>query len=302
MSGTVEQWTWLFVGLGIALRLCRFALPFPLWCDEFQLADNFLDRDYRGLTEPLNNNQVAPVGFLWAELAATGFLGFHEWSLRLFPCLCGLASMLLMRQVARRLLSGVSQVLAVATLAVAYYPIRLGAEVKPYAGDLMCALVILACVVEWQRDRGRTLWLWVLAAVVAPILMISFPSVFVGGAASLTVTAIFAADWRLGKLPARRVVIPFVVYNVLLVGVFGAIVWMNAAHQYRATANDMVRCWALPVSAGTAMAVDRGGICFRTDAAGRRSAPLSLRRSRPVGTAPGPIHHPGLRGGGRGAD
>lgn len=181
---TIEQWGWLFVGVGLALRVVRFLLPFPLWCDEYQIADNFLDRDFAGLASPLRNNQVAPLGFLWAELASVRGLGFHEWSLRLVPFLCGVGSLLLMRHVSRRLLPGAAQVFAIAVLAVAYYPIRLGSEVKPYAGDLLVSLGILACLTEWHRERASPRWLWILAALIIPGLLLSFPAVFVGGAAA----------------------------------------------------------------------------------------------------------------------
>src|SRR5262245_47756418 len=61
----VARVVWLFVALGVAARLVRYALGFPLWSDEYLLAANLLDRDFGALLRPLDNNQVAPVGFLW---------------------------------------------------------------------------------------------------------------------------------------------------------------------------------------------------------------------------------------------
>src|SRR6185436_4942727 len=49
--------TWLFVALGIALRLIRYLLHFPLWGDETMAAANFLDRGYADLLKPLDYGQ-----------------------------------------------------------------------------------------------------------------------------------------------------------------------------------------------------------------------------------------------------
>ena len=135
--------TWALVGLGLAVRLVRYLVVYPIWHDEAFLAVNFLDRGYLDLLRPLDYSQVSPVLFLWIELTAVRLLGFSEWSLRLFPALCGLASVLLFRHVAARLLRGLALVLAVGIFATAFYPIRHAAEVKPYASDLFSALSLL---------------------------------------------------------------------------------------------------------------------------------------------------------------
>ena len=244
LDASPAQWIWFFVLLGVALRVTRFLLPFPLWCDEYQLSENFLDRDFQGLLSPLRNNQVAPVGFLWAEKASSLLFGFREWSLRLFPLICGIAGLFVMRRLASRLLTGPAQVIAVATLAVAYYPIRLAAEVKPYAGDLLCSLTILACLVEWQHDGRRSRWLWILALLIGPMLWFSFPSVFAGGAASLAMAVVLWHDWRSGQAPSRSTLAAAVGFHLLLLVGFGSVLWLNASQQYKATANDMTACWA----------------------------------------------------------
>ena len=85
------RWIMAFLVAGVVIRLARYLLRFPLWGDEAMLSMNLLDRDYAGLMQPLNFHQVAPLLFLWIELAAVKLLGFNEWSLRLFPLLCSIA-------------------------------------------------------------------------------------------------------------------------------------------------------------------------------------------------------------------
>src|SRR5690348_15156822 len=88
---------WGFVALGVAVRIVRYLLCFPLFCDEAYLAVNFIDRDYLALLKPLEYAQVCPVLFLWIELTCVKLFGYSEWSLRLFPILCAVGSVFLFR-------------------------------------------------------------------------------------------------------------------------------------------------------------------------------------------------------------
>ena len=128
------------MAMGIAMRLLRFSLHHPLWRDEAYLAWNVLDRDFAGLTRPLDYQQVCPLFFLWAEKAVIGMLGFGEWSLRIVPTVAAIAALFVFRHVAGRLLKGVALVAAVAILAIGYTPVRHGGEFKPYATDFLVAL------------------------------------------------------------------------------------------------------------------------------------------------------------------
>ena len=182
---TAADWAGLFVALGVIVRLGRYLLAFPLSADEYQLAANLLERGFLELLQPLQYNQVAPLGFLWVESAVVRLFGFSELSLRLFPFVCSVASLLLFRRVACRLLHGLPMVLAVAIFAVAYYPIRYSAEVKPYACDAFCSLLLFSLAVEWWKSPGLVRWLWWLTGLAPLALAVSFPAAFVCGGVSL---------------------------------------------------------------------------------------------------------------------
>lgn len=194
----VARWTLVFAGLGIFVRLIRWGQRFELSLDEFMLCANFTSRTFSGLLQPLDYDQVAPVPFLWMELAVTRLLGFSEWSLRLFPLFCGIAALLLFRHIARRLLTGLPLVMAVGVFSVSKSLIGHSADVKPYASDLLCSLVLLACVVEWSRRRSRSTWLWVLAAVTPLLVVSSFPAVFIAGGIALGLMPILCFREGLG--------------------------------------------------------------------------------------------------------
>jgi hypothetical protein len=237
-----RRWLLALMIVGIVLRLTRYLLRFPLWEDEAMLSANLIDRGYSQLLQPLHYCQVAPTLFLWGQLTLVKLLGFHEYSLRLIPFLCGLGSLVLFRHVAGRLLQGTALILAVGLFAVAYPMTRYAAEAKPYGCDLLLALAMLALAIQWLRQPNQTRWLWYLAALVGPAVGYSFPAIFIASGVSLVVLCRMAAGMRcrvpateapsaatgeaLGgssPLPAASGWTAWLVYNVILAASFAAV-------------------------------------------------------------------------------
>jgi len=223
----LNQVTWAFIALGLAIRIVRYLVRFPLWPDESFLAANFISSGYMDLLGALGYHQVAPLLFVWVELFVVKILGFSEYSLRLFPFIGSLVSLVLFFHLCRRLLKGAPLLLAVAIFAVAYYPIRHGAEVKPYAIDLLVSLVLLTLAVEWWRVPSRTYWLWWLAAAVPFAIGLSFPAVFIAGGVSVGLAV------SVFKSRIRKIRIPYLVYNLVLVGAFLLVFTISTGPQYK---------------------------------------------------------------------
>jgi hypothetical protein len=227
-SDWVARATVGFVALGIVLRASRYLLNFPLWCDETMLAANFLDRGYSELLfQPLIYRQVGPVLFLLIELTAVKVLGFSEMTLRLFPALCAIASVPLFYHVAKRLLGGVPLLMAVGVFAVAGWPLRYAAEVKPYASDLFVALGLLALAVEWWRTPARVGWLRALAVAGPIAVALSLPAVFIVGGIGL---ALLVPVWRTGRRDARR--------DLILSGLGSAVTFLVLLRFYKTAPQD----------------------------------------------------------------
>jgi 4-amino-4-deoxy-L-arabinose transferase-like glycosyltransferase len=183
----------VLVGLGVVWRVARFATGQALWGDEAFLAVNVLLRDFAGLLRPLDYYQIAPVGFLWGELAMVRMLGKSEWALRLIPFASGLASLGLFVGFARKTLDRRSALLAVGIFAAAFYPVRHATEAKPYATDLFFSLLTTALAWwTWLDRESPRKWL-ALAGVVGVGVWCSYPLVFVasgiGAVLGLGVTA-----------------------------------------------------------------------------------------------------------------
>jgi hypothetical protein len=231
------QATWCFVGLGVLLRAARYTMNYPIWWDEAFVAVNFIRRGYLDLLRPLDYGQVCPVLFLWAELAVVKLLGFSEWTLRLFPLVCSVASVPLFCYAAGRVVRGASLLLAVAIFAVSYHPVRHAADVKPYASDLLAAVVVLAVAFDWLRGPERAGRLWSLAAIAPAALCLSHPSVFVVGG---VIVGLAPAVLRAGR---RAVWSAYVTLSVVTVVSFLVLYATFTRHQAAASLAPMQVQW-----------------------------------------------------------
>jgi hypothetical protein len=219
------------------LRIARYAMDYPVWWDEAFVAVNFLRRGYLDLLRPLDYAQVCPILFLWAELTLVKLLGFSEWTLRLFPLGCSLASVLIFRRLASRVVDGVPLLLATAIFAVSYHPIRHGADVKPYASDLLASLALLAAAFEWLRSPARGRWMWALAAVAPIAISLSHPVVFVAGG------IIIGLAPAVLKARCRQVWIAFATFILGTVGTFLGLYACFTSAQATATLKIMQAQW-----------------------------------------------------------
>ncbi len=259
------------VALGLLVRMVRYLVVYPIWHDEAFLAVNFLDRGYRDLLRPLDYAQVSPILFLWIELTVVRLLGFSEWSLRLFPALCGLASVILFRHLADTPCSEEHPARSGGrNLCHGVYPVRHSAEIKPYASDLLASLILLTLAVGWWRVPTRSRAWWALAAVVPILLAVSYPAVFVAAGVSV---ALAPTVFRLG---VRRGRLAFLVYNVILIASFMSIYFAATVFQSSALREGYrwgywhaafppweepwkVPIWLLGVHAGSTLAYPLGG-------------------------------------------
>ena len=195
-------WALAAVIIGVAWRTVRFLLQFPIWGDESFVCVNFLDMTYAGLIGPLRVGQICPLTFLWSELALFDWLGPAEWVLRLLPFLAGLAALALFWPMCRRVLPPVSAALALAILAVSYYPVRHAVEVKPYSEDLLVTLSLLLPAVLYVQNRAKRAGWFCSHCSSRQYLFSSYPAVLVAGAKPLVLlpSRLASASLRLPRI------------------------------------------------------------------------------------------------------
>jgi hypothetical protein len=170
------------------------------------------------------------LGFLWLERSSVAFLGVGEYSLRLIPLLCGLASLPLSWYAAKKFLSESGALLVTSVVAFSSCAVFFSNAAKPYGIDLFVTLVLL--LVAGGRSRP---WNWALTGTLA--LFFSMPSVF-----------ILAGIWVQEAISAfrRRASGGFWIGWMLVGACWAAFFWLLFLLVYAPVANDhyMKHYWA----------------------------------------------------------
>jgi hypothetical protein len=231
-------WLILLVSIGLAWRLARYFLNFPIWGDEAAVGLNILNRSYLGLLRPLSYDQACPIGFLWLSKWMVVHFGTSSFVVRFVPLVTALAGVLLMYPIARKFSGPWVALLATGLLACSLSPARFSNDFKPYSIDLLVALGYTGLGL-WALRRPHD---WVpplLLILFTPLaLVFSYPSVFVAGAVSLAL----AARWWRVRSTARTTL--WVLYNVILLGCFGVLFFKVTGGQLHATHQQgIVRAW-----------------------------------------------------------
>ena len=179
-----EGWLAFFLIFGMGLRILDMALGLPLWGDEGFLGVNILDRGFRGLLEPMEYIQVAPLGFLWAERAMYQLFGMSEYIMRLIPTLAGIAGLILFVVWVRKFLDPLAATMATGVLAVSDLASeRRGIEAVWNRSFCRHCSAVLRDVFSPGR---KIVWLGFLIVATPISLFFSLPSVFVAGGVAAT--------------------------------------------------------------------------------------------------------------------
>lgn len=141
------------------------------------------------------------------------------------------------RVAAARVLRGRALLLAVAIFAVAVHPIRHAADVKPYASDLLVALILQMLAFEWWGSPERADRLWALAGFVPIALLLSHPAAFVAGGIGLVLAI---PVWLTRKASVR---FAFAAYGLAMVATYAAIYVLFTKAQASAASPGMREMW-----------------------------------------------------------
>jgi hypothetical protein len=168
-TATVAQW--VIVAVGVGLRLVAWLGRSTMWTDEVALSRNVVERSLGDLLAvPLDYHQAAPKGFLLLQWIVWRTLGSGDAQLRLLAFVAGIASLLLFRRVARRLLPDVAAVAALFFFALGQWFVLYSSEAKPYMFDVTLSLGALALTLDvfdagYSRRRVSILAVFGLVAV-----------------------------------------------------------------------------------------------------------------------------------------
>jgi hypothetical protein len=169
----------ILCSLGVFLRIWQYWANPSLWLDEAMLANNIVNRSFVGLTQPLDDNQGAPIGFLFIQKVFIELFGNHDYVLRLFPLLTSILAIPLMWRVAQTYVGRWPSLLALSFFAISAPLIYFASEVKQYSSDVLCTLLVLM-VTPKALDVHATSRAFMLFGFVSSIVIwFSHPIVFI---------------------------------------------------------------------------------------------------------------------------
>ncbi len=192
-----QRLTLIAVAVGCVLRLAQYLLNRSLWMDEAYLSLNLVHRSFVGLFSPLDYHQGAPIGFLLLEKLAVRTWGSSEYSLRLFPLLAGIASLIFFYKLSARILPQPAVPIAVGLMAISPTMIYYSAEVKQYSTEAAIAVLLYWLMIEgsdWKWGVVQSLSAALLGTIV---IWLSHSSVFVlaGIGITVSISLFLAKNW-----------------------------------------------------------------------------------------------------------
>jgi ribonuclease BN (tRNA processing enzyme) len=179
---------WALIAFGLAVRLRLFAAARSYWFDEAAVVLNLVNRSMVELLRPLDYRQSAPLLFLWLERLVVLVAGPAELAMRAIPFVAGVATLVVMWRVAKRLLPDDAALVTLALVAFSPLLIYYSNELKPYALDALVAATLVALtlrVVETPAD-GRRWFSLALGGAVGALLSTTAPFTMAGAVACLT--------------------------------------------------------------------------------------------------------------------
>jgi 4-amino-4-deoxy-L-arabinose transferase-like glycosyltransferase len=189
------------VALGLATR--TFNLNQSLFVDEAWVANAVLANTLRDM---LHYDWVPspPPLFLLLVRATVGLLGRSDVAFRFVPALAGMASVVLLALLARRLLGATSAIIAVTLLVTSPVAYRWAISLKQYSSDAFAALLLIWLIYRYLDRPGWRNYV-LLAGGYGACLLLSYPVVFF---IPCGVYALTRAGWRAragsSQLPAAH--------------------------------------------------------------------------------------------------
>ncbi len=212
LSPSYSRLIQIFIFLGIAIRLFHLFNNRSLWNDEMYLASSLVRMNLMELANsPLDYEQKAPLGFLWAVKLCVMVFGKSEMALRLFPLVCGIAALVLFRPVARHFLKPIAAMAAMGIMAFSPFIIYHAVEIKQYSTELLATVFLLWLYCRYgHQSNQRSLLIYGLLGAVT--VWFSFSSVFilVGIAGGTCIYLAYKKKWAF----LWAAIIPFAMWAV----------------------------------------------------------------------------------------
>lgn len=159
---------YLIIFIGVFLAIYLFILNRSLWHDEASLALNIINKDFLGLTKPLDSIQVAPIGFLFIEKLSVLIFGKNELALRVFPLISFLVSIPFFYLLSNKLVkNNVTALISTSIFSITLSLLRYSSEVKQYSIDVLFTIIILYYSLTLQLNKNKSLFIYAIIGSIA---------------------------------------------------------------------------------------------------------------------------------------
>lgn len=165
--------------LGVVVRSIQYLSNRSFWGDEVNLALNIIERSYEELFQVLDNNQAAPLGFLWWSKLNTQIWGNSEYVLRLLPFIASIVSLGLFYRLVRQYCSGLAAPIAIALFVGGRHTLYFATELKPYSSDVAIALILFWLLVKASPQILPTKQIISYSCIGSLAIWLSYPSIFI---------------------------------------------------------------------------------------------------------------------------
>jgi multidrug transporter EmrE-like cation transporter len=174
---------WAIMLLGIYARVVFYSYNRPFWNDECALALNFVNFDFLNCFKQLAYAQVAPPLFLVISgaisLICSNFHVGMEFSLRAFPLICSILSIVVFYKLSKQALNkNVSIFLALVLFCVNYRLLYYSQEFKQYSTDVLIFLGLLLSYFGLNINESSVKKLVMTGVAYAVSIWLSFVSIF----------------------------------------------------------------------------------------------------------------------------
>ncbi len=160
----MERLTFFAIPLALLFSFYQFLLNKSIWLDESYLALNLVDKNYLELLKPLDNGQVAPIGFLLVEkFILSIFHTYPDLELRVFPFLSFLGSIFIFYQISTLLsFNRIIQNVLTICLSLNFWLLRYSCEIKQYSSDVLITLIIIFFTLKLDFKNKSSIMLYTL--------------------------------------------------------------------------------------------------------------------------------------------
>jgi hypothetical protein len=228
---TLNLLVYVFLIVGLLLRLFHFFNNRSLWMDEVYLSTSLVKMNYVQLvTTPLYYQQKAPIGFLLAVKFFVNLFGNKEIYLRIVPLISGIVSMFLFIPVSKYFLEELGATLAIGILCLSPALTYHSVEIKQYSTELLGTMLSFYLLIKFKdKSQLKSMFLWGLYGAI--ILWFSYSSIFILGGigVGLGLQYIIQKRWNIffiSLIPFTLWLVSFIVNYLLFTHKHAESVWI----------------------------------------------------------------------------